>query len=167
MMPTPTALDLEVEEILSRLSDQATKFCELVAEGLPPEDAYARADLQEGGPHDLMARWDVRAAISALRQRVLGDGPADARYLRMLLLHAAHQAHAQGDHRGLVNAVRAVAELDVLYPKEEPVTSAAPVVVHVALNLPARETPPSFLTVNAERPALPAAVEVTLDRILE
>jgi hypothetical protein len=163
MMPTPTALDLEVEEILSRLSDQAAKFCEMVAEGLPPEDAYARAGLQEGGPHDLMTRWDVRAAISALRQRVLGDGPADARYLRMLLLHAAHQAHAQGDHRGLVNAVRAVAELDGLYPKEEPLTSAAPVLVHVSLQLPERITPPSYLTVNAPRPSLSPSVEVSLD----
>jgi hypothetical protein len=72
----------------------------------------------------------------------------------MLLLHAAHQAHAEGDHRGLVNAVRAVAELDGLYPKEEPTAGTVPVVVHVSLQLPQRVTPPSFLTVNAERPVL-------------
>lgn len=137
-LPTPSRLDLEVEELLSNLPERASTFCELVAAGLPAAEAYGRAGFSDGNPHELLERFDVRAAISALRERAFGNHATDKRQLRLLLLQAVYMAHADGDHRGVVNAVRALAELDEHIKRpEEPVGGRVQVLV-VNTGLPPR-----------------------------
>ncbi|WP_242335288.1 hypothetical protein [Anaeromyxobacter sp. SG66] len=111
---------LEAEERLAALSDQAARFAELTAAGTPVEEAYARAGFTDGSAHALATRHDVLAAISALRERNLGERATDVVYLRRLLHGAAHFAFRDQDHRGVTNVVRLLAELDQHLEKKKP-----------------------------------------------
>lgn len=108
----PSVAALEAEERLAQLSDQAARFAELVAAGAPVEEAFARAGFTEGSAHALATRHDVLAAVSAVRERNLGDGPTDVVYLRRLLHGAAYFAFRDQDVRAVTATVRLLAELD-------------------------------------------------------
>ncbi len=154
MLAKLSVVALEAEERLAALSDQAARFAELVAAGLPVEEAFARAGFTEGSAHALATRHDVVAAISAIRERNLGDAPSDVVYLRRLLHGAAYFAFRSEDHRGVTNTVRLLAELDGHLESKSPARPGDNLTININVGMPlpgeVRSIPASGRTIGAE-----------------
>lgn len=146
----PADLERLVKEELDLLTPALRLYTILRTSGAIPLAAARRAGFNPTAGTDALER-KTSAARRAYAEQANRLAEVDVTWLRGRLVSLYERTLGKGDEGVALACLREIGKLGGLYPRE---TTAAPgsgpVLVQVSLQLPARETPPSFL-----QPALP------------
>lgn len=140
------------EEEFNLLSPDLRLYALVRTGGASPATAARRAGLDPTKTEALERRTSAARRVSQEQANRLTE--VDVTWLRTRLVSLYTRALGKGDETAALACLREIGKLAGLYPKEQPNgAGSGPVLVQVALSLPPRETPPSFL------PVLPAPVD--------
>jgi hypothetical protein len=150
-------LDERIAAGLSRLTPRTAVFVQEYAKGATLKDAARAAGLSPRGtaPRQRLVRSPGAAELVVLlREQARRRAGLTAEVAIHRFRDLSRSAEQAGDHGAAVGAMREASKIANLYPTEGGAAAAAPVLVQVALALPPRETPPSFLVGSTSTPAL-------------
>lgn len=141
-----------VDEELDLLPPDLRLYVLVRTAGAAPAVAARRAGLDPAATE----RWERKtsAARRASQEQANRFADIDVTWLRSKLVSLYERTLGKGDDTAALACLKEIGKLAGLYPREAPGgVGNGPVLVQVALSIPTRETPPSFL------PALPQPVD--------
>jgi hypothetical protein len=153
-------LNFETDRRLALLPPRLAEFTRAIFGGESRKDAAERLGYQNPPSPGTES---MRLALALLREQAKRRAMLTAERAIARFREISDRAYDAAEWNEATGALREAAKIAALYPEPSASpASASPVMVSVALQLPQRISPPSFL-VNVERPALPAPVVVDPD----
>ena len=148
-------LERHLDEELEGLTPAQRFYAYLRANGEIPTTAAQRAGFDPATATPGLERKTASARAVYMERISRADG-IDVGWLRGRLAALYQTTLGKGDDSGALACLKEIGKLGGLYP-QEPANGAGsgPVLVQVALALPARETPPSFLPAPLAQPVDP------------